>query len=87
MRRRGSRASPSVRRGPGRVKLQIDQSPKGSEPRHTHDRIADHRRGDRGGWLRHPHRQVRQTLIVERDDVHALAIGRQLPLDLQHLPV
>ncbi len=55
----------------------VDAGPRTSEQRN--------RRG--GGRLRHPHGEVRQAAIRERDDIHTLAVCRQLALDLERLAV
>jgi hypothetical protein len=87
MSRQDSSASLSVRRRGRPVKHGVEQSPERNEPGDTRRRRGHHGRRCRRGRLRHPDRQVGQAAIGERNDVHALIVGRQLALDLERLPV
>ena len=86
---RGGRswAFSTVRLEPRRVKHPVEEPAERDQAVDTGPRTRKQRDRRGGGRLRHPHGKVSQAAICERDHIHALAVCRQLALDLERSAV
>ena len=80
-------ASSTVRLELRLVKHSADEPAERDQTVDTGPRTRKQRDRRGGGRLRHPHGEVSQAAIREHDDIHTLAVCRQLALDLERLAV
>ena len=82
-----SSACRSVHRARWRVKHRVEQAPQRREPGDADDGGHGERRRTRRSVLGHPHGQMGQTAVGERDHIDPLTLRRKLALNIQRLPV